>query len=249
MDPGQAEKIHPVIIASVILGTILIYFIISLIRHQRRSLRFHQEKVEAEIRALEKERLRIAADLHDELSPTLSGIKLMLSGFEAKNEEEDELLIKVRGHIDKTIIRMREISNNLMPRILEKRSLIDALNHNFDDIRNIHHLEINFSYNDSNIEIDNDRKLHIYRIVQEIMHNTLKHSKASMIKISIEHQDKRLMIHSSDNGSGFDLKSELRKGHGLGLRNLISRAELLNGTLTFDTSPSRGTKITLNIPV
>ncbi len=248
MDTFQNENIGLLGLTSIILGVILVYFIISLIRHQRRNLKLNQEKVAAEIATLENERRRMAADLHDEIGPTLSGIKLLISSFSAKDEKEEELLTKVNLHINQTIQRMREISNNLMPRVLEKRGIKEAMEMLFEENMRIHPLQIQFRYQvDQKLQLN--QKLHLYRIVQEILHNTIKHSKASILEVNLYNNGKIVIFESKDNGIGFQFHGELRKASGLGLRNLLSRSEILNGNIYMDSSPSKGTKITLNFPL
>jgi two-component system, NarL family, sensor kinase len=248
MDTFQNENIGLLGLTSIILGIILVYFVISLIRHQRRNLKLNQEKVAAEIATLENERRRMAADLHDEIGPTLSGIKLLISSFSPKDEKEKELLARVNGHINQTIQRMREISNNLMPRVLEKRGIKEAMEMLFEENMRIHPLEIRFRYQVDK-KLDLNQKLHLYRIVQEILHNTVKHAKANVLEVSLYSNGKRVFFETKDDGTGFQFQGELRKASGLGLRNLLSRSEILNGNIYLDSSPSKGTKITLNFPI
>ena len=235
-------------ITTLVLGVILIYFIVSLIRHQRRNLRLYQEKVAAEVTTLENERRRMAADLHDEIGPTLSGIKLMISGIEPRDESEAALLQKINGYINNTIQRMRDISNNLMPRVLEKRGIEEALEQLFDETMKVHPIKIAYEHGLTR-EPDDNQKLHLYRVVQEILHNTIKHAKASILQVQLQGDEHGITLTAQDDGVGFAYKGELRKASGLGLRNLMSRTEILNGHIFVDSMPSKGTKITLNFPL
>jgi signal transduction histidine kinase len=235
-------------ITAIVLGVILVYFIISLIRHQRRNIKLNQEKVEAEIITLENERRRMAADLHDEIGPTLSGIKLMLSGISVHAEEELELLSRINGHIDNTIQRMREISNNLMPRVLEKRGIDEALRQLFDEQTKIHGLKIDFKHTDG-LELNAEQKLHLYRIMQEILHNTLKHAKARTLKVDLAKDGRLIVLQTHDDGIGFRFSGELKKASGLGLRNLMSRSEILHGNIDIESTPNKGTKLILKFPL
>jgi len=248
MDTEETQRITTILIVAFILGVILVYFIISLIRHQRRNIKLQKEKIEAEILALEKERKRIAADLHDEIGPTLSGIKLILSGFEAKDEAEQQLMEKVNHHIDTTISRMRQISNNLMPRIIEKRSLAEALNAYIEEMLKFYPIKINFNYEEG-IHLTDEKKIHIYRIFQEITHNTIKHAGANKLDVFLSKEKNFIILQTKDDGKGFTLSDESKRSSGLGLRNLTSRAEILGGKIQIETSVGKGTHIILKIPL
>lgn len=243
----EKAPIQPLLIAAAVLGIILLYFIASLIRHQRRNVKLNQEKIEAEIITLENERRRIAADLHDEVGPMLSGIKLMISSLEIENAADRDRITKVKEYIDDSIKRMREISNNLLPAVLEKRGILEALQQLFIEYQRIHGIMIQFSY-DEGISISSQRQLHLYRIVQEILHNTIKHSKAKILRVELFMNNKSITLYTEDNGDGFDISDRSNKGKGLGMRNLHSRAELLSGNLYIESAPAKGTRITLNFP-
>lgn len=233
--------------AAAVLGTIVIYFIASLIRHQRINVKLNQEKVEAEIITLENERRRIAADLHDEVGPMLSGIKLMISSLEVDSESGRDRIGKVKEYIDHSIQRMREISNNLLPAVLEKRGILEALHQLFVEYQKVHGIMIQFSY-DENIMLSSQRQLHLYRILQEILHNTIKHSEARTLRVELLKSNKSISLYTEDDGKGFDIQDRSQKGKGLGMRNLHSRAELLSGNMYIESVPSKGTRITLNFP-
>src|SRR5215510_13650786 len=113
MDTPEQEFYQRLQIIVAIVGIVLLYFVITIIRYQRRSLRLHKEKIQAEIDTLENERKRIASDLHDELGPILSAVKLQINNLESDNEGDKKLIEKSSQHIDTIIARLREISNNL----------------------------------------------------------------------------------------------------------------------------------------
>ncbi|MBK7429278.1 MAG: sensor histidine kinase [Saprospiraceae bacterium] len=244
---SEKNPIGPLLMAAAVLGTIVIYFIASLIRHQRINVKLNQEKVEAEIITLENERRRIAADLHDEVGPMLSGIKLMISSLEVDNESGRDRISKVKEYIDHSIQRMREISNNLLPAVLEKRGILEALHQLFVECQKVHGIMIQFSY-DENIMLSSQRQLHLYRILQEILHNTIKHSEARTLRVELLKSNKSISLYTEDDGKGFDIQDRSQKGKGLGMRNLHSRAELLSGNMYIESVPSKGTRITLNFP-
>src|SRR5262245_1656804 len=127
MDPHQAKIYTAIIITSVIVGVIILYFVISLIRHQRKNLELYNLKIQAEITTTENERTRIACDLHDELGPLLSAVKFKISSLDTPLEEDKEMVEESAKHIDDIIQRMREISNDLMPNTLLRKGILYAM--------------------------------------------------------------------------------------------------------------------------
>lgn len=115
-----------VVIAAVILMLIIAFFVISIVREHKKILKWQQARIRAEINTLEGERRRIAGDLHDELGPLLSAIKLQINHLEPVNAEETAVLEKSSEQIDSIIQRFREISYNLLPNTLVRKGFIKA---------------------------------------------------------------------------------------------------------------------------
>src|SRR5690349_24197323 len=115
MGPHEKEFYQSLLIVVAVVGIILLYFIITIIRYQRRSLRLHKEKIQAEIDTLEKERRRIASDLHDELGALLAAVKLQINSLDTNEPGDQQVIQSSSQHIDTIIGKLREISNNLMP--------------------------------------------------------------------------------------------------------------------------------------
>src|SRR5437868_4931982 len=123
MDSPEKEYYNSLVVVLIVVGTVLLYFIITAIRYQRRSLRMHKERIRAEIDTLENERKRIAADLHDELGPLLSSVKLQINSLETTDPGDLQVLEKSSRYIDTIITKLREISNDLMPNTLLRKGL------------------------------------------------------------------------------------------------------------------------------
>src|SRR6478736_5980480 len=127
MDPFQAKIYTAVLITSVILGTIIFYFAVSMARHQRRMLELQRMNILAEINAIEKERTRMAQDLHDELGPTLTVVKFEVDTAEAKTVEDQELLKQASSQLNDAVNKIREIARNMMPSSLTRKGLEAAI--------------------------------------------------------------------------------------------------------------------------
>ncbi len=248
MDTSEKEYYDSLIAVVIIVGIVISYFIITAIRYQRRSLRLHKERIQAEIDTLENERKRIAADLHDELGPLLSAVKLQINNLDTTDPDDLQIIRKSSQYIDSIITKLREISNDLMPNTLLRKGLKNAIVEFVDNSQDSYKLPIKFIC-EQDMQLAQDKEINLYRIVQEITHNTLKHAKASMLIIKISIQDNRLFLMTADNGIGFDYFSKIRDNSGLGLRNLQSRTEVMGGDFTCISTPEKGTAYTIEIPV
>jgi two-component system, NarL family, sensor kinase len=248
MDAQEKEFYQSLLIIVGIAGGILAYFIITAIRYQRHSIRINKEKIRAEIDTMENERRRIAADLHDELGPLLSAVKLQINHLETTSDEDKILIEKASNHIDKMIQRLREISNNLMPNTLMRKGLKTALEELADSSEQAFHLKIKLSC-DEDLKPGRDKEINVFRIVQEIIHNTVKHASADTLVIQIRKEQDQLLIVTADNGKGFHYEKKYEEHKGLGLRNLQSRAEIMGGEMSCKSEPGKGTMYNFEIPL
>ncbi|MBS1564483.1 MAG: sensor histidine kinase, partial [Bacteroidetes bacterium] len=218
------------------------------IRQQRRHLRLQQEKIQAEITTLENERRRIASDLHDDLGPLLSAVKLQIYSVEVPDPEDRELIERSGLYIDNILHRIREISNNLVPQALLRKGLVVALQEFIDNLTLAHPFDIRFTYA-GEIALPGDREIHLYRIILEVIHNALKHSHASVLELHIQEEPHRLTVSIADNGSGFQYEVVQKIGGGLGLKKIQSRVDMLRGDLHIESQPGEGTQYRIAIPL
>jgi len=248
MDTQEKELYQSILIVVGVVGIILLYFIITIIRYQRRSLKLHKEKIQAEIDTLENERRRIASDLHDELGPLLSAVKLQINSLNTTDPDDEAVISKSSTHLDSIIRKLREISNNLMPNTLVRKGLQKAINEFIENNRSVYGLEIRFIC-EQDVHLNQYKEVNIYRIIQEILHNTIKHAQATLLIIKIVTEGNRLLLMTADNGKGFDYFTKVKDNPGLGLRNLQSRTEVMGGELTCHSEPGKGTTYTIEIPL
>ncbi|MCZ4244344.1 sensor histidine kinase [Pedobacter punctiformis] len=248
MDTEEKEFYNAVLIAAAIIGAIMLYFIVSMIMQHRKSRRVSKDRISAEIKTLENERRRIASDLHDEIGPLLSAVKFQIAHLDAKTEEMQSLVDSSGKHIDTIIQRMREISTNLMPYMLERKGLVWAIQDFINRIQQDGTLKIIFKHHLTG-RFNQDIELNVYRIVQEILHNTLKHAKASSLRIVLEENEGVLRLQTTDNGIGFNFQEMIKQHSGLGLLNLQSRIEVMKGTIKMFLASNGGTGYTFEIPV
>lgn len=213
----------------------------------RRNIELYKSKIAAEITTLEKERARIAADLHDDIGPMLSAIKFKIGGVES--DIEGILLLKESGgHIDEVIKKLRLISNNLLPPTLRRKGLVFAVEEFIQQTGNSNKMKIDFTYRDIPI-LETELSVNLYRIIQEIVHNAIKHSDAHNMKINLSAANNILQLICFDNGRGFNYFKAHKDKTGLGLRNVWSRTELLHGDVFFESKPGEGTNYTIEVPI
>jgi len=198
------------------------------------------------IEAEEKERSRIAQELHDGLGQLLSTARLNVAGLEdAVNKEDQPSLERSLKIIDEACVEVRNISHNMMPSALIRLGLIPAINELVNNVNSAKGIKINFTTN-VNVSLGKSMDITIYRVVQEILNNMIKHAKANLISMSIEKNNTDLTITMKDNGIGFDTE-ELKKSEGMGWKNIFSRVSMLDGSIKLESELQKGTEVYINL--
>ena len=244
----EAKVLNITLFVSLVVAIIIVYFFVSIIRYHRRYMKLQREKIYAEITIRENERKRIAGDLHDSMGPLLSAVKLNISSVEVGNAGDREVLEKTGNYLDEIIGSMRRISHDLLPSTLERRGLIEAIREFLLQVKNKQSVNIQL-YVVKEITVPKEKEIHIFRMVQEIVHNTIKHAQAKNLQIGFSEEGGHLLCLTKDDGRGFDKEKVLASSLGLGLRSLESRCEILNGILTLESEPGGGTNYFIKIPV
>lgn len=249
MDAQESQIYTAIIIAIFVIGAVIGYFIYSAIQHQRKVLTMERRNAHAEITALEKDRARIAADLHDDLAPVLSAIRMRINSFDLAQPDDQQQLQKTNQNIDEMAARMRAISFDLMPASLLRKGLTEGLRELVSFFSGKDKLKMKLILPEQAIHVQEQQAIHLYRIVQEIIHNTIKHAKASELLILLEQDDKNLYLTTKDNGIGFDYGEKQKQGAGLGLSSLENRTTLLKGERTLTSKPGQGATYRFRIPL
>lgn len=238
---------YTVVFISLLIAIIIIFFVVSIILYHRRYIQLQRERIVAEITILENERKRMAADLHDSMGPLLSTIKLNINSIHVEDEHDKMVIEKSGKYIDEVIKSLRQISHNLLPATLERKGLTEALHEFIRQISDKHPLDIHFRTS-GNINIIPEKQIHIFRIIQEITHNTLKHAKATQLQIVLSRENGFFLVLVKENGIGFDVKKVKAESTGLGMKSLAIRTDILNGSLSIDSAPGQGTNYFIKIP-
>lgn len=246
----------------VVLAVVIIIFVTM---HQRKVIRYHNEMkrlefekqqiyLKASIRFQEEERQRIAADLHDDAGPLLATVRLYLNDNLVNQEKAQQIqsIYSAKQIIDDAILLIRNISHSLMPPTLKNFGLESATNDLFQKINGSGIVKASARFHDYRDRLKPEQEMLAFRVVQELINNILKHSRAGFIHLTQNVSSNNLYIRIHHDGKGitqheFDKLSHL--GHGLGLKNIASRMKVLGGKILFELDPTHTYyKITLEIP-
>lgn len=195
------------------------------------------------LKGQEDERSRLAKDLHDGLGGLLSGVKLQLGAMKGNlilSEEHGRTFNNALGKLDESISEMRRVAHNMMPEALMKLGLQQALQDYCAGLSDSQSFKINGEFYGLEKRMESSTEIVVYRIVQELLNNAVKHSGASVILAQVMRQDNSLTITVEDNGRGFEKETILQ---GAGLKNIRSRVDYLKGQLDIQTTPGKGTSV------
>ena len=202
------------------------------------------------VKAEEDERGRIAKDLHDGLGPLLSTCKIYLHNLKNANLSEKESLSfsKLSELINESLTGVKEISNNLSPHILRNFGLEHALKSFIEKLSLYTEISINTNLHTSK-RYNEIIEITLYRVVTELINNTIKHAKADNISVSLIEEPHKLLLVYIDDGQGFDYEQKIEQKNGLGLFNMVSRINSVGGNISFKKQPHAGIVVNIEIPV
>ncbi|SNR71709.1 sensor histidine kinase [Hymenobacter mucosus] len=254
------SRLFPVLLATPVLLLLALGIVAFVLRYQRRLLRqqeqmremgemAQQQALEAALLAQEEERRRIAGDLHDGVGTTLAIVKLHLSTLAQPELTQEASLL-----LDQAIGEVRRISRNLLPAALQKFGLpfaLDALARTMPADGPTH---ITLEQHGTPRRLDSHYELIVYRVVQELLGNGLRHAHAAHIDIQVEFGVDTLSLYYADDGVGFDPTATDQpplpgNRTGLGLTNLRSRVAVLRGGLRHESAPGQGSRVWISLPI
>ncbi|MFR9620659.1 MAG: ATP-binding protein [Rikenellaceae bacterium] len=230
------------------LGVFYVWKLLSYIeRLDRNRTQVSKRILSAVIRTEEKFRSRFSKDLHDGLGPLLSSVKISLSAIEhAKDEAQREKLIKDSIYvIDESIRSLREISNNLSPHVLNDFGLKRGVAHFINKGVALNGVKVDYQTNIGTQRYNSDLEVILYRVVCELINNSIKHAHCSNIMLSIQQIDNYLTLNYSDDGCGFNPKAMIDCG--MGLSNISSRINTINGTFEISSRAGEGMAVSVKL--
>ncbi|AOM80459.1 sensor histidine kinase [Pedobacter steynii] len=260
MQTTENDITEVLIIGTLVVVLLLVFLFLFVILYQRKTLKYQEEKrkMQAEVqnsflRAVfetqESERKRLSVDLHDSVGQVLSAIKLNLHRIDKLSgnaENASALLACTRNLTDECIQEIRNIIHNVLPPVLIDFGLTDALQDLCNYVQQNTGMQVIYSQNLNGERFKPEIEITLYRMIQELFGNAIKHAQASIIEITLSKEAELLCLNFKDNGIGFNKKTIV---HGFGLKNLQSRSQLIKADIKTCSEIEKGTQttITLNI--
>lgn len=199
------------------------------------------------VEAQEKERAEIGNELHDNVNQLLTTTKLYLELAKTEEKNREELIQRSAKNISQVIHEIRKLSRSLVPHAITDLGMVASINDLIETVQLANVINIRFEHQ-GNLEdaLPNNLKITLFRIIQEQFNNIIKHAYASEVLVSIVNDGKNIHLHITDDGVGFDLKKVKR---GIGISNIISRANLVNGKVNIQTQPGKGCVLSVTLPL
>jgi signal transduction histidine kinase len=240
---------YTLLISSIVLLVFMTSFLITIIRYHRKKIAIQRDIENRDMKLLEEERNRMAYDLHDALAPLMTAIHIRLNLLNPNEIPPSSIIAEMKNLLNQTVDRIREVSNNLVPKSLDAEGLLVAFKELAKVITASHHIPVRVHNVTGLPRIDKEREIHVYRMVEEILNNAGRHAQASQVLLNVSCSDDTLTLIINDDGTGFDLNEIKREKKGLGLRNIVARAELLRAKIFWESNKDAGTTFFIHIPV
>ncbi len=249
MHVNENSLVFTMVFVAVSVGIIIRYLLFTMMRMNKQQLQLIRQRDESMLKAAEKERQLIALDLHDDLGPILTAAKFKLESIAAPNESEKELQEQAVHHIQEVVTRVKQWANRLSPPAVLQSHPFNELAEFVKDFEQ--RSPIRFDIRPfPGLVFTGERSMHVHRMLQEIIHNAVKHSKATkfLAYATVQPENNLLVISTIDDGVGFDPVQAERMTSGTGLQNLRTRARLLHAELQIQSSPE-GTRHIIKVPL
>ena len=236
------------------IGVFLIQKIFKYIKRVEDSRRLTEKMfLNAIIQTEEKERKRFAKDLHDGLGPLLSTVKMSVSALSQLEQDSSskEIVNNTELVINEAIKSLKEISNNLSPHVLDNFGLLRAITNFSNKINTTKAVRIAIDSNLKDDRFDSNTEVVLYRVLCELINNTIKHARAKNIRINLNKEENYITIVYKDDGRGFDVNriTELPSGSGMGISNVFSRINSLKGEISVESEKNKGTLAFIKVKI
>ncbi|AUP81016.1 hypothetical protein C1H87_20780 [Flavivirga eckloniae] len=203
--------------------------------------------IDAMIEGQEKERQRIANDLHDDLGGLMATVKLHFDAL--KDKQTPELYDKTTNLLDEAYLKIRSIAHAKNSGMIAKQGLLKAIKNMADKISVSNKISINVLDHGLEDRLENSLELTIFRIIQELIANIIKHAEATEAMIHLTNHKDTLNIMVEDNGKGLNTNQITTRNKGMGISSIDKRVEHLEGTMTIESELDKGTTIIIDIPI
>lgn len=237
-----------------------VFILTILFVHRRRQIAYQQKIKEIEanyeknilqtqLEIQEQTLEHISLEIHDNVSLSLTLAKLNLNtvNWEERQKTEDKIESSI-SLLSKSISDLRNLSQSMNADVIFQQGLLRAVEEEIGRIGESGIFELTFDIKGTPVYLDHQKELVIFRVIQEAFNNIIKHAKAEKVKLLLDYNDNKLIIHITDDGLGFDPHQKQTNGHA-GLKNMESRLKMLNGTMQIHSEPRKGTNHLFTIPL
>jgi len=220
--------------------------------NEKEILRLKEEKkamaAQAIVEGQEEERKRIARELHDGIGVLLSNVKMQFTSLIDKSPENKEMFDKATSVLNQASMDVRRISHDMMPGNLSKFGLIAAIEDLFEEIDETGKISAKMTNEIGGERFSENKEIMLYRIIQELVNNTIKHAGANSISLSLNKSDGHILVNYADNGKGFD-QGKAKEVKSMGLKNIHDRVKFLGGELSIESSIGKGSSFIFEFPI
>ena len=245
----MGDNLFYTIIVSTFLFFFLTFFIIYLTVFQnKKKLFFKQELLRSQIEIQEQTFNSISQEIHDNVGQILSLVKVQLNIIDESETTDKALLGDAKDNISKAMTDLRDIAKGLSSERIRIVGLSTAIEQEIQRINRTGIVHIRFEMKGTELKIDNQKQLILFRVIQESLQNIIKHAAASSVSILFAYQAGLLVITITDNGKGFNFQQEQLAHHGLGLQNIFKRMDMIGGKAEINSVLQEGTTLLLTIP-
>lgn len=260
MDSEIAQLLIYFTIAILLLGIFLIVFVIIyrlrmnnyLKEKEQTKLLYEQTLLQTQLEIQEQTLKNISQEIHDNVGQVLTLAKLNLATTAVDDSGAMEKIKTSQQLIGKAIQDLRDLSRSLNTDYVEEMGLLRSIEYELELLKKTGSIQTNFNISGDTEKLDKHKELILFRIVQEAIHNVIRHADAGKINATIVFNNHAMEICIEDNGKGFDLKTLVtseNKSLGLGIRNMHERATLIGARFSISSEPGAGTKLYLQVPL
>ena len=263
--PNQDPEIYIVIIIGATLALLLVGFIVTILflyqrrRHQQEQElvqmkdQYEQEALKSQLEIQENTLQTISQELHDNIGQMLSVVKMSLAILPVEKQHEAfEPIQNSRQILNKAIVDLSNLTKSLHSDRITEIGLGEAIHFEVESVKKSGISDVQLQIEGEELSFDNQKKIFLFRMFQEILNNTLKHSQASLIKVSLKYGGTdSFVLRIEDNGVGFNVEEKrnaISSSSGVGLKSLFNRAKLVGADLKMESEPGKGTRVAIRIP-
>lgn len=234
------QAIYFFTVALIAIGLLAGFFFVVIISYFRANARRQSELIKAMIETQEEERSRIAIDMHDDLGPLLSAVKLQVGSLKSSvSGLAGNTLEQTQNLLDDAIVQIRQIIRDLVPKNIDKKGILGVLNDLKTQVESFSPIRIHLDSNQQDERFSIQAETNVFRLIQELINNSVKHAMPENIYVKLEMDDTYLKIHYRDDGRGFDPQ---KAGEGSGLKNIQTRVQMSRGQYRLQAAEGSGTQ-------